>query len=128
MGNDHYNFVYDKYESELRAEQLAFERADLRKAVRCAIVQRCKEEENWRRHRLSRHWYTVKCLLCVCLKRSRKLAQEDSMAYYRKDKVIVAMHEFSKSYGGWDERTIEVGKGVFRNWWYEICTDGDWYM
>ena len=114
-------------EKELLAEHKKWVREDTRLALRCSLKQWCKHEENFTLNWFSRVFYTLKCIFCVLIKRQRIYSPDLEKPIFLGG-IVVAQHHYQKLYAGWEERTLEVGKGVFSNWWYEICTDGDWNM
>lgn len=99
-------------------------RIAIRKAVKAAIVQRCKPEGDLQLGRLERWFYTLKCLLCVLFCRERDYGKTAGYP----EKVEVGQYHFARLYAGWESEWISVGYGVFSQWWYELDRDGDWWM
>lgn len=99
-------------------------KAELKAAVSATLVQRCKDEEDWRPHRLARWFYTVKALLCVWLELSRDFEKVPGYP----ERVTVACHHHAQLYAGWEAHYLIVGRGVFSHWWYELEHDGDWWL
>ncbi len=111
---------YDRELSEYLEEEA---RSDLHAAVRAALVKRCKDDWNDKLNRCQRWFYTAKCLLCVMLRWEGRPAKPVCP-----DRVVVACHHYAKLYAGWESRHIEVGRGVFTQWWFQIESDGDSWM
>ena len=99
-------------------------KTELRSAVRAALVQRCKYEEDWRPHRFARWFYTVKALLCVYLGLTRDFEKVPGYP----QRVTVACHHHAQLYAGWEASYLIVGRGVFSHWWYDLEHDGDWWL
>jgi len=68
-----------------------------------------------------RIFYTVKLWIC-CL-----FGWHDHIDY-NIDYVDVVEIDFHKTYAGWDETWLRVGRGVFTNWRYELMHDSEWNM
>lgn len=106
-------------DQSLRDEQ----RRELRDAVWATVRQWCCIEGNRRLNLLERVFYTLKCLVCVLLRRN----SPPSEPRYPPS-IEVAQHHYAKLYAGWESKQIIVGYGVFRGWWYMLESDGDWWM
>jgi len=89
------------------------------KALRIAIIERCKHEENY----AYLNWFcklllTFKFYICMILNLKWK-------PEYSTDDVQVCRVHYSDWYAGWDVEYFTVGYGFFRNWWYRYEEDGD---
>ena len=113
-------------DKQLRADAEAERRSEIRRAFRCALRQWCRLEDNFTLNWPQRIFYTIKCLLCVLLRLNRPYHK--GLNYCSIDTIVVAQHHYSDLYAGWEEKTIQVGSGLFRHWWFELCSDGDWWM
>lgn len=87
-----------------------------------SLKQRCKWEQNWSLPRWERFWLTFKVWVCIILNlKLNKRAEYD-------DRIVAAILDggtYSCEWGicGWEE-DLYVGKGLLRNWWYDIERDG----
>lgn len=106
-----------------RDEEDRIYEADLNLAVEQALVQRCKQNNEWDLNRFLRWFYTLKLLICVLLNRT-----EPRNGKLYPNEVDVAQHHYQKLYAGWEARWISVGHGIFTQWWFAIRSDGDWDM
>jgi hypothetical protein len=112
----------DRCNAEIAADDLAHYRQQVLAGVRAAFRERAKCDDNWELGWLGRWWHTAKLAICVLLGRDN--SPDDS--YGRG--VEVAIYHYQDLYAGWESESIRVGHGVFRNWWFEIHRDGDWWM
>ncbi len=110
---------------EMHEEQDRIDAADLALAVKMAKKLRCKEDSEWDLGRLARWFYTLKALLCIRWGWARDYKKFKA---YDHPVVVVAIHHYATLYAGWESRTLKVGKGFFSLWWYEIESDGEWFM
>ena len=88
-------------------------------AFRKCFRQRCKGLDGVS-GRVARWFYSLKCFACLLIDRTA------TESYY--DHVEVATLYSNQLYAGWEAGWVQVGHGVFRNWFYEIVEDGDWNM
>lgn len=111
-----------KRKHELDEDEKRHERAELIKAVKSAIQRRSKDDGEYNLGRLQRWFYTVKLLVCVLIRNQRY--QRDDEDY----PVRVSTYHYQELYAGWECSDIVVGHGVFKGWFYNLETDGDWCM
>lgn len=90
---------------------------------RRAFVDRCKIDGNWSLRRAWRWFYTLKAVLCVLLRREGRPAGERYPEHVEVSQVFL-----NKLYAGWEGCWLVVGYGVFRNWWFDVDSDGEWNM
>lgn len=96
---------------------------DLKCATKAAIRNRCKGCDDYGElSRLQRWFYTTKCLTCVWL----GWKMPGNLQY--PSRITVAQHHYAKLYAGWESRAIVVGHGIFSQWWFDLESDGDWWM
>lgn len=110
---------YDHELMEYRREEA---RREWRSAFIPAIRDHCKYDTEWELNILQRWLYTLKVLVCLLFGRWTR----GSLGY---DTTIhVAEISYTKTYGGWNGEYLHVGRGLFRNWIWEVERDGDSYM
>ena len=102
--------------------------------LRNAWLGRCKSDDewdtvmvlfdryDWRCDKLWRWWHTFKFTVCYLLRIQKS-------GYGDPSTVEVAILDYYPTYnyefgGGGEWTEIVVGHGIFRNWWFDIFTDG----
>lgn len=110
----------------IKAETAHYQR-QCRIAIRMAFQQACKPEDDYRLNWFSRQvWYPIKLLICIWLQLHPQ--EEKHGKWYCREGIDVATLHYSPTYAGWECDWVEVGRGVFRNWWFQIEHDSEWNM
>lgn len=87
-----------------------------RLAVKATLRDRCNNSYvGWQKW-----FYTFKCLYCLMVFRERPATVRDYP-----DAVEAGLLYSEQIYGGWRAGWIEVGYGIFSQWWFEIVTDSE---
>jgi hypothetical protein len=108
-----------EYLRELDAEQAAFAWSQYWQAWPAALRERCKPAcNNYCLNRWERWFYTLKVFICLAIGRKRHFG-------WRCTPVEVGTIRSHQDGYGWSATWICVGYGLFRNWGYEITSDGD---
>lgn len=117
---------YKQMQEDCWNEQSKQDRRLVRRGMWLAFVDACTDDDdkpNW----FARHvWYPVKLNLCVIL-RLRPSEKRHGKSFQRDNVHVVTVH-YAKLYAGWESDWLDVGRGVFRNWFYKLEHDGDWNM
>jgi len=98
-------------------------RQNLWKGFKRAFIDRCKRDDNWDLTRFERWFYTAKSIFCVIF----RLIQKEKHGKYP-DHVEVSTIYCNQLYAGWEGCWLQVGHGIFSNWFFSVETDGDWNM
>lgn len=113
-----------EWDRELTADQERALAESTRKAFFAAAKQRCSPERDWQLSTIEKWFYTLKCLVCIWLGWSEPFNSSAG----RGDRIEVGNYHYARLYAGWEASWVSVGKGVFRQWWYALESDGDWWM
>ena len=101
-------------------------RQDRKDAFRAAVRQRANLSVNQPISRISRWFYTAKCLFCILFDRHRTYNNSGIEPYT--PTIEIATFHYQKLYAGWEESFVQTGHGLLTNWWYEIIHDGEWEL
>lgn len=96
------------------------------KSIKCALKERCIDEDNRCLNIAERLFYTFKYIVCALLMLEPKKKHYAGKQYL--DTVFVAEIDYTNLYAGWEATYATVGYGMFNNWYYNIENDGDWCM
>lgn len=121
----------EEEEEEMWAQHAAYQREQLNTGAKNALKQRCKCESNYSLNRFWRWFYTFKCLFCYVYEWQfdhRKYRKHGDWRDSYPDTIHVADIYFVKTYAGWDAGWLEVGYGVFENWFIRVEEDSEWNM
>lgn len=93
--------------------------------LRMSLEERCKNDGHYgyRTDRLYRWFHVFKLFVCWLLRRHWHSGYGN-----HPDVIMTALIYHRPTYAGWEEQWIEVGEGVFRNWFYQVQHDSDWTM
>ncbi|WP_217597149.1 hypothetical protein [Cohnella sp. GbtcB17] len=106
----------EEIDSELDAANDEREDIERHAAFRIMVQQRCKSHRDTDLNRVQRWLYTLKAYICLFFNLREDLWTADS--------IEVAYDGYTGGYNAsWTE--YHVGAGIFRNWHYDIYTNGD---
>lgn len=129
---DLWDGMSEEEEKEMWAEHESYKREQLNLGAKNAIKQRCKGDTNYSLNRFWRWFYTFKCLFCYLyeweFKPDTTHRQHGDWRDQYPDVVAVADISFQRTYAGWDAAWLEVGYGVFENWFIRVQEDSEWNM
>lgn len=88
-------------------------------ACKEALKQRVKYNENIELNRTQRWFYTTKAIICLMIGRQKNLYTTD-------DKIdsVANWGYWTSLDGGGNWTELAVGRGVLRNWYYDIYKNG----
>lgn len=110
--------------AEMHAEEAELEQQQEWQGLQLSLVERCKKESNYTDlTRLQRWGYVLKLFICFALKRHWKPCYGNYP-----DVVMTALIYHRPTYAGWEEEWIEVGHGLWKNWFYQLNRDSEWNM
>ena len=93
------------------------------KAMLEAYEERFEFESNYSLTEWEKSLYIIKLWICYML----NLGWRTSHGNYPETLCAVLIHH-TKTYAGWEEEYIEVGHGLFKNWFYRHFSDSEWNM
>jgi len=117
MSDEDINDAYSAY-AECMLEEYNKKHKDSKKII---FLQIFKIKKN----SIANILYSIKYLLCIFLELNPK---EKHGKDYELDLVEVANIEYNTLYAGWESTDAYAGRGLFKNWFYQINSDGDWNM
>jgi len=113
-------------EEAAAADREAYE-DQLRLGIKMAFSGGCKDDQNYRLNWFAaRVWYPLKLILCICFRLHPNERRHGKHCDH--DNVCVVTIHSAQLYAGWEATYLEVGHGIFRNWYFSLEKDGDWWM
>ncbi len=110
-----------KEDAEIRKNIREAEEIKLRVGIKKAFAERAKCEDDYCLNRAQRWFYTFKCIICAKTNRRRPVSAGNYPTV-----IKVSTIYFNGTWpSDWEAAWLQVGHGIFKQWWYDILEDGE---